>query len=85
MLREGSDVFSLEQDTRFELALSAWKADVLTADTNPAYNCEIYGLVEVGTHQCRNRSSHLQPLLFSQPRSAESANPMAFIVVESID
>ena len=26
----------MERDTRFELALSAWKADVLTADTNPA-------------------------------------------------
>lgn len=27
----------LEQDTRFELALSVWKTDVLAADTNPAY------------------------------------------------
>ena len=27
---------SLEQDTGFEPALSAWKADVLAADTNPA-------------------------------------------------
>ena len=26
----------LEQDTRFELALSVWKTDVLAADTNPA-------------------------------------------------
>ena len=27
----------LEQDTRFELAPSAWKADMLAANTNPAY------------------------------------------------
>lgn len=27
----------MEQDTGFEPALSAWKADVLAADTNPAY------------------------------------------------
>ena len=27
----------VEQDTGFEPALSAWKADVLAADTNPAY------------------------------------------------
>lgn len=27
----------LEQDTRFELALHAWKARVLAANTNPAY------------------------------------------------
>lgn len=27
----------LERDRRFELPLSAWKADVLAADTNPAY------------------------------------------------
>ena len=26
----------LEQDTRFELALSVWKTDVLAANTNPA-------------------------------------------------
>ena len=26
----------MEQDTRFELALTAWKAAVLTANTNPA-------------------------------------------------
>ena len=27
----------MEQDTGFEPALPAWKADVLAADTNPAY------------------------------------------------
>ena len=27
----------LEQDTRFELALSVWKTDVLATDTNPAW------------------------------------------------
>lgn len=27
----------VEQDTGFEPALSAWKADVLAANTNPAY------------------------------------------------
>ena len=26
----------MERDTRFELALSAWKADVLAANTSPA-------------------------------------------------
>lgn len=26
----------MEQDTRFELAPSVWKTDVLSADTNPA-------------------------------------------------
>ena len=30
------DYSGLEQDTRFELALNAWKASVLTANTNPA-------------------------------------------------
>lgn len=28
--------YTLEQDTRFELALSVWKTDVLTTNTNPA-------------------------------------------------
>lgn len=32
----------LEQDTRFELALSAWKADVLAANTNPAYLIPVF-------------------------------------------
>ena len=27
----------MEQDTRFELALTVWKTVVLTANTNPAY------------------------------------------------
>lgn len=30
----------MEQDTGFEPALSAWKADVLAADTNPAFCLE---------------------------------------------
>ena len=45
----------MEQDTRFELALSAWKADVLAADTNPALTgdrkaitCEEIGIKERG-------------------------------------
>ena len=32
--------YFMEQDTRLELAPSAWKADMLTTNTNPAY-CEI--------------------------------------------
>ena len=31
------NIAEMEQDTGFEPALSAWKADVLAADTNPAY------------------------------------------------
>ena len=36
LVRTTDPIGALEQDTRFELALSAWKADVLTANTNPA-------------------------------------------------
>ena len=36
-LSQLDEVAILEQDTRFELALSVWKTDVLAADTNPAY------------------------------------------------
>ena len=36
-LRPLEYVTILEQDTRLELALSVWKTDVLTTDTNPAY------------------------------------------------
>ena len=31
------NIAEMEQDTGFEPALSAWKADVLAANTNPAY------------------------------------------------
>ena len=43
-MQEGLPTYVMEQDTRFELALSAWKADVLAADTNPANMVEMTGL-----------------------------------------